>query len=143
MKRIIKDTRRRGHSGQCVAAERPPAGPADGTDLAGGTGPAGGTAPAGGRASLRTHVAANLVAARRARGWTQAHLARRARIDRAVISRIECARLNITVTTLARLARALDCDPATLVRRRLRRGTVPDPAARTGAPARLARTGRR
>jgi molybdate-binding protein/transcriptional regulator with XRE-family HTH domain len=50
-----------------------------------------------------------VLARRRARGWSQAELARRAGISRAAVSAIEGARLTPSVTAALSLAAALDC----------------------------------
>ena len=48
-----------------------------------------------------------LTETRRARGWSKAELARRARIDQALMSKIELGRLRPYPVELRRLARAL------------------------------------
>ena len=65
-------------------------------------------------AHLRT-IAANVRQARSAAGWSQAELARRARIDVTTVSAIERAQANPTVETMAKLARALRLDVLDLV----------------------------
>lgn len=53
---------------------------------------------------------------RKALGMTQEELEKRMRLSRASITNIEAGRQNITLLTLCRLAAALECTPAELVR---------------------------
>lgn len=55
-------------------------------------------------------LAADVMALRLARGWTQTELAERSGIDQADISRIERGLSNATETTLGRLADVLDAE---------------------------------
>ncbi len=53
---------------------------------------------------------------RKAKGWTQAELARKAGIRRATVNRIENARVKaIDLDVLEKLARALHVDPGYLI----------------------------
>ena len=53
---------------------------------------------------------------RTARNWSQAELARRAGVPQATISRIEARKTGgISFNTLAKLAKALGCDPGYLI----------------------------
>ncbi len=56
---------------------------------------------------LRESVAANVEAARRRRGWTQAELAERAEIDEMTLKGVELAKYTAKLTTFVSLARAL------------------------------------
>ena len=53
---------------------------------------------------------------RTAKGWTQTELARRAKIRRATVNRIENDHIkSIDLEVLEKLARALGCDPGFLI----------------------------
>ena len=53
---------------------------------------------------------------RTAQNWSQAELARRARVPQATISRIEAGKTaGISFDTLENLAKALGCDPGYLI----------------------------
>ena len=52
---------------------------------------------------------------RQERGLSQEQLAHIAQLDRTYVSSCEAGRRNATIKTVARLAEALDVDPATLV----------------------------
>ena len=56
-----------------------------------------------------------LTAARSERGWTQARLARAARLKRETVSRLETGRCHPYADTVFRLEAALDLEPGTLV----------------------------
>ena len=70
---------------------------------------------------LLLHVAANLRAARAARGWTQQQLADRADVSRRMLVGMEAGESNASLGTLDRLAHALGVSFAELIR---------DPAAK-------------
>lgn len=61
---------------------------------------------------LRGTFGRNLVRLRRAAGWTQEELANEASVDRAYISRLEAGKKNASLDMIARLAVALDVEPA-------------------------------
>ena len=58
----------------------------------------------------------DIAAARKARGWTQAQLARRTKIPQSQISRIERNPDRTTIRTLKKLAKALGVDVRQLIR---------------------------
>lgn len=58
--------------------------------------------------SARAELMMPIIAARRARGWEQAELARAAGIEAAVLEQIELGDADPTAATLLALARALD-----------------------------------
>lgn len=66
--------------------------------------------------NLRDVLALNIKKMRRARGWSQEELAHRAEIDRTYISAIERRVYASSIDVLARLAAALELDPAELLR---------------------------
>jgi transcriptional regulator with XRE-family HTH domain len=72
------------------------------------------TPPAGGR--LERAIAAQVRSHRVARGLTVADLAARAGISKAMLSKIENALTSCSLTTVARLAEALDVPPTALFR---------------------------
>lgn len=55
---------------------------------------------------VRQVIQCQVIRERKARGWTQAHLAKRCGMKQSVISRIECERAALTIRTLERLAEA-------------------------------------
>ena len=59
--------------------------------------------------------ATRLAEARTARGWTQTHLAARAKLSRPYINRLEAARQDPALTMVIRLARVLGVKPSALV----------------------------
>jgi ribosome-binding protein aMBF1 (putative translation factor) len=61
-------------------------------------------------AASRARLATRIHAARRARGLTQAQLARKSGIDQSEISRIEAGQSNPTLKTLSFLAYVLGCE---------------------------------
>jgi transcriptional regulator with XRE-family HTH domain len=61
-------------------------------------------------------VAANVVRARKGAGLSQEALAYAAGVDRTYVSQVERRKRNLTVTVLARLARALGTTPDRLLR---------------------------
>jgi transcriptional regulator with XRE-family HTH domain len=63
----------------------------------------------------REALAARLVALRRQRGLTQDGLAKRAGLSRVFVARLETARQDPTLSTLVKLARALEVDVAEFV----------------------------
>lgn len=56
-----------------------------------------------------------------ARGWSQAVLSSKSKVDRTYISQIECGVHSPTITVLCRLSRALQVAPSVLVTRLERR----------------------
>jgi transcriptional regulator with XRE-family HTH domain len=66
-------------------------------------------------AQLLERLRRNLRRARLARGWSQADLARRLRVTKSLISRIEQCRANITLGTVEKLARVLRVAPSELL----------------------------
>ncbi len=66
-----------------------------------------GTGPRDNGSRHLRHVGAQIQAARREKGWTQAELARRAGLGQKEISRIENGKSNITLLTLIKMARML------------------------------------
>ena len=61
-------------------------------------------------------IALRLPELRKARGWSQSELARRAGVSQSVISRLENGVIeSVSFTNLERLAGALECDPGYLV----------------------------
>jgi transcriptional regulator with XRE-family HTH domain len=67
--------------------------------------------------SLRKCFAANLKAARIARGLSQERLAHEADLHRTYIGSVEHGERNISIDNIERLARALGVDPIELLRR--------------------------
>lgn len=63
-------------------------------------------------------IAGNVRRLRQRRGWSQEELADICELHRTYIGSIERAERNITVKTLSRLASALECDVAELLRAR-------------------------
>ncbi len=72
-------------------------------------------ASSGKKAEVIGIVAANVKAARLAAGLSQEELAHEADVDRTYVSQVEGAKRNITVTVLARIARALQTTPDKLL----------------------------
>ena len=60
-------------------------------------------------------VAVNVRVARKAAGLSQEELAHEAQIDRTYISQVERKQRNLTISVLARIARALDTTPDRLL----------------------------
>jgi transcriptional regulator with XRE-family HTH domain len=67
------------------------------------------------KAKIIDVVAANVRAARKAAGLSQEKLALTADVDRTYVSQVEGGRRNLTVTVLARLAKALGVTPDRLL----------------------------
>jgi transcriptional regulator with XRE-family HTH domain len=67
---------------------------------------------------VRQWLAANVAAARKRHGWTQATLAERAEVDLMTVQNIESARTTAKVTTLLALAEALGVRADVLLRPR-------------------------
>ncbi|KJS41383.1 MAG: XRE family transcriptional regulator [Roseovarius sp. BRH_c41] len=67
--------------------------------------------------NIREIFARNLRAVRRDKGLSQEELAHRAELDRTYISALERNVYNPTIDVVARLADALDVEPATLLQR--------------------------
>lgn len=63
-----------------------------------------------------TQVGAAVRAARSARGWSQAELARRSGVAQANVSIVETGRSDVRLSTLAAIARALDLELALVAR---------------------------
>lgn len=61
------------------------------------------------RMDVRTRLAANMKALRKARGWSQEVLADEAGLDRTYVSGIERKVKNPTIAVVERIAAALDC----------------------------------
>ena len=74
-----------------------------------------GMASSGKKAEIIGIVAANVKAARLAAGLSQEQLAHEADVDRTYVSQVEGGRRNITVTVLARIAKALNMSPDKLL----------------------------
>ncbi len=68
---------------------------------------------------LRESLAANVVAWRKRRGWTQAELAERAEIDEMTLKGVELAKYTAKLTTFVSLARALGVTTDQLLRPKL------------------------
>lgn len=63
-----------------------------------------------------TPIVLRLRELREVNGWSQAELARRARVNQAIISRLESGETgSISFRNLERLAAALGCDPGYLI----------------------------
>ena len=60
-------------------------------------------------------VAGNVRALRKAAGLSQEELAHEAEVDRTYVSQVERSQRNITISVLARMARALKTTPAKLL----------------------------
>ena len=67
---------------------------------------------------VRARVGLNVQRARRERGLSQEELAHRAAVHQTYLSGVERGTRNPTIVVLDRIARALDLDPAELMRRR-------------------------
>ena len=67
---------------------------------------------------VRARVGLNVQRARRERGLSQEELAHRAAVHQTYLSGVERGRRNPTILVLDKIARALDLDPADLLRRR-------------------------
>lgn len=65
--------------------------------------------------NLRATLAANLRRHRESKGISQEELASLAGLHRTYVGAVERAERNITLSTLERLARALDVDPVSLL----------------------------
>ena len=79
--------------------------------------------------SVLLFIAARVLEARRARGWTQARLARAATVSQTMISAIErCAVPDLPVSTSVRVLRALDIPFDVRLTRPLVTGSVRDAA---------------
>ena len=74
----------------------------------------------------------NLRALRLARGVSQTALERRAKLARSYIEGVESGTRNPTISTIFRLARALDAEPAALFAPRIARRGRKKPKARSG-----------
>ncbi len=61
-------------------------------------------------------LAESLQGVRREAGLTQTEMARLLRISQPTLNRLESGKQNVTLATLARLCRALKCDPGGLFR---------------------------
>lgn len=72
-------------------------------------------ASAASAANVLRHVADNLRRAREQKGWTQQALAARANVSRRMLTGVETGEANISLTTLGRIATALDVPFAQLV----------------------------
>lgn len=68
-----------------------------------------------GVSNVLKHVARNLKEARERKGWTQQELAARATVSRRMLSAVESGEANVSLTTLGRIATALDVPFAELV----------------------------
>lgn len=69
---------------------------------------------------LRRNFGANLRAARLAAGMTQAQLAKGAGLTQQFVSLIESGRMNLTLSTMALLAKVLGREVAVMLKRNLR-----------------------
>jgi transcriptional regulator with XRE-family HTH domain len=69
------------------------------------------------RSNLNGVCAHRIQLARHQLGWSQEELAARAGLHRTYIGAVERGERNITLKTLERLARALECDPVSLLSR--------------------------
>ena len=67
---------------------------------------------------VRARVGLNVQRARRERGLSQEELAHRAAVHQTYLSGVERGTRNPTIMVLDKIARALDLDPADLLRRR-------------------------
>lgn len=67
------------------------------------------------KAEIIDIVAVNVRAARNALGLSQEDLAHEAEVDRTYVSQVEGGKRNITVTVLARIAKALETTPDKLL----------------------------
>lgn len=67
---------------------------------------------------VRARVGLNVQRARRERGLSQEELAHRAAVHQTYLSGVERGRRNPTIVVLDKIARAMDLDPADLLRRR-------------------------
>jgi len=65
--------------------------------------------------AIRVLLADNVSRLRRARGWTQAQLARVCGLTPSTLGEIEQARINLTLAALKTLATGLECRPADLL----------------------------
>lgn len=90
--------------------------------------------PARGAQEQLDSIAANVRAARTRAGLTQEALAEKMRVPARYLQKVERAELNITVSTLVRLAAALEVDTVELVRQAKlqpsRPGRPPNPSRR-------------
>lgn len=67
---------------------------------------------------VRARVGLNVQRARRERGLSQEELAHRAAVHQTYLSGVERGTRNPTILVLDKIARAMDLDPADLMRRR-------------------------
>lgn len=67
---------------------------------------------------VRARVGLNVQRARRERGLSQEELAHRAAVHQTYLSGVERGTRNPTILVLDKIARAMDLDPADLLRRR-------------------------
>jgi transcriptional regulator with XRE-family HTH domain len=65
--------------------------------------------------SIKRKFGVNLRAIRRARGFSQEHLAYVAGIDRSYVGKIERGEVNLTVEKLYLLAKSIGCSPKDLI----------------------------
>ena len=68
--------------------------------------------------NLKERVGLNLQDARRAKGVSQEELAHRANVNRGYVDKIENAKYSASLTTLEKIARALNIDPSELLKPR-------------------------
>ena len=68
--------------------------------------------------NLKERVGLNLQDARRAKGISQEELAHRASVNRGYVVKIENAKYSASLTTLEKIAQALNIDPSELLRPR-------------------------
>ena len=66
--------------------------------------------------NLKERVGLNLQDARRAKGVSQEELAHRANVNRGYVGKIENAKYSASLTTLEKIARALNIDPSELLK---------------------------
>ncbi|WP_418141460.1 helix-turn-helix domain-containing protein [Marinobacter sp. MA] len=64
---------------------------------------------------IRRRFGENLRALRKARGFSQEHLAHAAGIDRSYVGKVERGEVNLTIEKLYLLAKAIGCSPKDLV----------------------------
>ena len=68
--------------------------------------------------NLKERVGLNLQDARRAKGISQEELAHRASVNRGYVGKIENAKYSASLTTLEKIAQALNIDPSELLKPR-------------------------
>jgi transcriptional regulator with XRE-family HTH domain len=66
--------------------------------------------------SIENKIAENIVSRRKEMGLTQVELSHKAEIPQGMISEIERGKVNITISTLEKLANALDVEVSELIR---------------------------